>query len=302
MILELPEEEQILKETLRRLALDLPERPASITTLYSILEEMGLWSLNLSVDAGGSEMNHRCAAIAIEEIARQNTSLATTLAVRLGLTNQAFSRNPESPKLPGQGPGAAILLTRPSGKASLIWPSETYCYAPQEGTFVEKPSPLSGEKPSTLLGLTEIPLVDFSLDPLPGNGYSDNVAGPTAFAALNLGIASRAAEEARRYASERTQFRKTLDSFQAIQFKLADMASQLEAARWLLYRASSQEKQSLALAALTYSEEIALQITDEALQVHGGYGYTSEYPVEALYRDALSTAALSALLFPRISK
>lgn len=118
--------------------------------------------------------------------------------------------------------------------------------------------------------------------------------GRIGIAAQALGIAQGAYEEALKYAKERVQFGKTLSEFQINQFKLADMATQIEAARLLVYHSAylaSQHKpvsKASAMAKL-YASETAMWVTTQAVQIHGGYGYTREYPVERMMRDAKIT-------------
>lgn len=118
--------------------------------------------------------------------------------------------------------------------------------------------------------------------------------GRIGIAAQALGIASGAYELALAYSKERKAFGKPISQHQAIQFKLADMATQIEAARLLVYKAAwlkDQGKdyaQASAMAKL-YASEVAMSVTVEAVQVHGGYGYVKEYHVERLMRDAKIT-------------
>ena len=118
--------------------------------------------------------------------------------------------------------------------------------------------------------------------------------GRIGVASQALGIAQGAYEQALKYAKERIQFGKTLAEFQAIQFKLADMATQIEASRLLVYQAAclaSQHKpvsKASAMAKL-HASETAMWVTTQAVQIHGGYGYTREYPVERMMRDAKIT-------------
>jgi alkylation response protein AidB-like acyl-CoA dehydrogenase len=109
-----------------------------------------------------------------------------------------------------------------------------------------------------------------------------------------LGIAKGALEEAVRYSGERVQFGKPLSKQQAIQFKIADMATKIEAAESLVYYAgwleqSGQVKTKISSMAKLYASETANFVTYEALQIHGGYGYSKEYKIERLYRDARVT-------------
>ncbi|MDX2062867.1 MAG: acyl-CoA dehydrogenase [Bacteroidia bacterium] len=118
--------------------------------------------------------------------------------------------------------------------------------------------------------------------------------GRIGIAAQALGIAAGAYELALKYSQERKAFGKPIGELQAIQFKLADMATEIEAARMLVYKAAwlkDQGKpygQAAAMAKL-YASKVAMAVTSEAIQVHGGYGYVKEYHVERLYRDAKIT-------------
>jgi butyryl-CoA dehydrogenase len=116
-------------------------------------------------------------------------------------------------------------------------------------------------------------------------------AGRIGIAALSLGIAEGAYEEARRYATTRKQFGRYIASFQGMAFALADMATEIEAGTHLLYTAVRLKqtgrpfKKEAAMAKL-YCSELAMRATTKAVQIFGGYGYTTEYPVERMMRDA----------------
>ncbi|MGF9906465.1 acyl-CoA dehydrogenase [Brevibacillus porteri] len=118
--------------------------------------------------------------------------------------------------------------------------------------------------------------------------------GRNGIAAQALGIAQGAYEHARNYAKERNQFGKPIASLQAIQFKLADMATKIEASRLLTYQAAWLEDQGLpygkaSAMSKVFAGDTAMEVTTEAVQVFGGYGYTREYPVERFMRDAKIT-------------
>ncbi|WP_139491042.1 acyl-CoA dehydrogenase [Brevibacillus dissolubilis] len=118
--------------------------------------------------------------------------------------------------------------------------------------------------------------------------------GRIGIASQALGIAEAATKYAIDYAKERVQFGKPIASLQGISFKLADMATATEAARLLVYRAASLRNQGLkcgmeASMAKRFASDTAMKVTTEAIQVFGGYGYTREYPVERLFRDAKIT-------------
>jgi alkylation response protein AidB-like acyl-CoA dehydrogenase len=118
--------------------------------------------------------------------------------------------------------------------------------------------------------------------------------GRIGIAAQALGIAQGAYEAAVNYAKERKQFNQAISSFQAIQFKLADMATEIEAARLLVYQAAYRASAGLSYGqhsamAKMYASDVAMKVTTEAVQVFGGYGYTREFPVERMMRDAKIT-------------
>ena len=114
--------------------------------------------------------------------------------------------------------------------------------------------------------------------------------GRTAIGAMSVGIAQAAFEDALEYAKQRQQFGKPIGKFQAIQWMIADMATELEAARLLVYRAAFMEDQGVkftkeASMAKLFGSEMAMRATNKAIQILGGYGYTREYPVERYFRD-----------------
>lgn len=119
-------------------------------------------------------------------------------------------------------------------------------------------------------------------------------SGRVGIAAQGLGIAQGAYLAANAYAKERKQFGKPLNALQAIQFKLADMATQIEASRLLVYRAAEMVSLGIsckkeASMAKRFATDTAMKVATEAVQVFGGYGYSREYPVERFFRDAKVT-------------
>lgn len=118
--------------------------------------------------------------------------------------------------------------------------------------------------------------------------------GRISIAAMALGLAEGAFEAALKYSKEREQFGQTISEFQGIQFKLADMKTMIEASRMLVYRAAYLKDQGKdvsyeASLAKLYASEIAVKITEQAIQIHGGYGFTKDFPVEKFYRDVKLT-------------
>jgi alkylation response protein AidB-like acyl-CoA dehydrogenase len=134
-----------------------------------------------------------------------------------------------------------------------------------------------------------------------GEGFVNSLqildGGRVSIAALGLGMAQGAYECALRYAKQRKQFGKPIADFQAIQFKLADMATQIEAARLLTYQAAWLADRAIASGdgnrrftressmAKLYAGEVAVRVANEAVQIHGGYGFIKDYPAEKYYRD-----------------
>jgi len=128
-----------------------------------------------------------------------------------------------------------------------------------------------------------------------GEGFVQSLkvldGGRISIAALSLGIAQGALEASIQYSKERQQFNQPISQFQGIAFKLADMATEIEAARLLTYRAAEMKDAGLnvnresAMAKL-YASEVSVRVANEAVQIFGGYGYTKDYPVEKFYRDA----------------
>jgi alkylation response protein AidB-like acyl-CoA dehydrogenase len=119
-------------------------------------------------------------------------------------------------------------------------------------------------------------------------------AGRIGIAALAVGLAQGALEAAMRYAHERRAFGKTIDRFQAIQWKLADNATRIEAARLLTYRAAylkDHERRTTTESAMAklYASEAAVKAADDCVQIHGGYGFVKDYPAEKYFRDVKLT-------------
>ena len=128
-----------------------------------------------------------------------------------------------------------------------------------------------------------------------GRGFVDTLKildrGRVTIGALSLGLGVAAMNAARLYALQRKQFGRPIGEFQAIQWKFANMATDLDAARLLVWRAAAlcdagEPFSQQASMAKLFASEVALRATDEAIQIHGGYGYTAEFPVERHYRDA----------------
>ncbi|KEO73023.1 acyl-CoA dehydrogenase family protein [Anditalea andensis] len=128
-----------------------------------------------------------------------------------------------------------------------------------------------------------------------GEGFIQSMkildGGRISIAALSLGIAEGALEASIQYSKEREQFNKPISSFQGISFKLADMATQVEASKLLIFQAADMKNKGLNITkesamAKLYASEVSVSVANEAVQIFGGYGFTKDYPVEKFYRDA----------------
>jgi alkylation response protein AidB-like acyl-CoA dehydrogenase len=127
-----------------------------------------------------------------------------------------------------------------------------------------------------------------------GNGFRDAMrildGGRISIAALSLGMAEGAYGAALKYSKERKQFGKAISEFQAIQWKLADMATEIEAAKLLTLRAAAMKDNGMnttleSSMAKLYTSEVAVKCANEGVQIHGGYGFIKDYPAEKFYRD-----------------
>ncbi len=127
-----------------------------------------------------------------------------------------------------------------------------------------------------------------------GDGFIDAMqvldGGRISIAALGLGMAQGAYEAALKYSKQRKQFGRPISDFQAIQWKLADMVTEIDAARMLTYRAASMKDAGMKTTlessmAKLYTSEVAVRVANEGVQIHGGYGFIKDYPAEKFYRD-----------------
>jgi len=175
------------------------------------------------------------------------------------------------------------------GIGAFIVPTDT------DGYSVGKKEDKMGQRASETVGVAfhEMFVPDDQLLGEPGQGFIYALQGLNG-GRLGVGVAQAALEHALAYAAERRQFGTAIKDFQGMQFKLANMATRIEAARALLHRAAEAKETGenavrLASMAKLFASEAAMYVTTEAVQVFGGYGYMKEYPVERLFRDAKVT-------------
>jgi alkylation response protein AidB-like acyl-CoA dehydrogenase len=180
------------------------------------------------------------------------------------------------------------------GIGAFIVPTST------KGYVVGKKEDKMGQRASETVGVAfeEMFIPDEQVLGDPSHGFIYAMqglnGGRMGIASLAVGIAQSALEHSVRYAAERKQFGSAIKDFQGMQFKLANMATRVEAARGLLHRAAAIKEAGgkttqIASMAKLFASEAAMYVTTEAVQVFGGYGYMKEYPVERLFRDAKVT-------------
>jgi alkylation response protein AidB-like acyl-CoA dehydrogenase len=329
---EIDREERFPAETLRKMA------------------ELGLMSMLVPVEAGGTGMGALAYCLALTEIGAACASHAVTTSVtnmvcegiyRFGTPEQHARYIPRIAS--GEYAAAAFALTEPNagsdagslrttaerdGDSYLLNGNKVFITSGSyAGVFmvaartsreaenagisvflVERGSPgLRVGRKEEKLGQRASDTVEIVLENCrvpaenllgrEGDGFrimlSSLDGGRIGISANSCGLARTALQSATEYARERRQFGKPIADFQAIQWKLADMATQLDAARLLTWRAAQKKELGKAYTqeasmAKVYATEMVQRVCREALQIHGGYGYVSEYPVERYLRDAMA--------------
>ena len=311
------------------------------------LGELGVLGTIIPEPLGGAGLGYVELALAVQELARVDASIALTVSAHSSLaTNHIFQSGTEEqrrkylPELasgrklgcwcltePSAGSDAAGTRTRAerspggwllNGTKSFVTNGSfadtcvvmavtnfTLAHHGISAFIVEKGTPgfRSGKK-ERKLGMrasdTAEVIFDDCLIPQEnllgeeGQGFVDALhildKGRISIAALSVGIAQGAFEAALSYSQQRHQFGQLISEFEGIQWKLADMATQIEAARLLTYQAawmkdSGRQITKEASMAKLFASEMAVYVAGEALQIHGGYGFVKDYPVEKFYRD-----------------
>ena len=353
MNLDLAEEHELLRSTVRefaeqRIAPVAEELDREHRFPYEIvaeLAELGLMGIPLPREYGGAGADTLAYAIAIEELARVDSSVAVTVAAHTSLGTMPIhlfgteeQRRTWLPDLASGRRLAAFGLTEPDAGSDAGATRTTAelrndqwvingakMFITNAGTSITACVTITArtgrDEISNLIVPNGTPGYEIS-PPLRKMGWRasdtrelafrdcavpvDNLLGERgaglrqflevldggriSIAAMGLGLAEGAYELALAYAKERRQFGRPIGSFQAIQFKLADMATEIEAARGLVYRAAWLKDQGRPFAteaamAKLYTGELAHRCVDEALQIHGGYGFMDEQPISRFYRD-----------------
>jgi alkylation response protein AidB-like acyl-CoA dehydrogenase len=350
---DLDQEHELVRSTVREFA---QQRVAPVAEeldresrfpyeLVGELAELGLMGMTIPEEYGGAGADTVSYAIAVEELARVDSSVAITLAAHHSLgTLPIFYFGDEDQKrrwLPELASGkklAAFGLTEP-GAGSDAGATRTHAEL-RDGEWVVNGSKIfitnagtditacvtitarTGEgeisnvivpngtpgyeisKPMKKLGwrasdtrelsFKDVAVPEENLLGPRGEGFQQFLeildGGRISVAAMGVGLAQGAYDLAFAYAQERRQFGQPIAKFQAVQFKLADMATELEAGRNLVYKAAwlKDQGRDFALAAAQaklYTGELSNRAVNWALQIHGGYGYMDEYPISRLYRD-----------------
>jgi alkylation response protein AidB-like acyl-CoA dehydrogenase len=353
MDLDLTREHMLFQQTVRAfaqervapLAGELDQTSRFPYELVAEMAAMGLMGIPFPHELGGGGADTLAYALAIEELARVDSSVAITVAAHTSLgTMPIFMFGTDEQRqrwLPTLASGerlAAFGLTEPeagsdagatrttaslegdrwvvNGSKMFITNAGTDISAcvtvtartgPDEISNIVIPNGTPGyelSEPVHKLGwrASDTRVLTFNDCSIPaenllgprGEGFRQFLeildGGRISVAALALGLAQGAYDQASAYAKERHQFGKPISSFQAIQFKLADMAVELEAGRALVYRAARLKDaghpfaKEAAMAKL-YTGEASKRIVDAALQIHGGYGFTEEFAIARFYRD-----------------
>lgn len=357
MNFELSEEQQLIRQTVRDFAerevkpkaQELDEKGEFSVELTKKMGELGLFGMYLPEKYGGQDLDTLSYIIAVEELARIDSSQAATLAAHnsLGIGPLYYfgTKKQKEKYLPKLCTGDALWafgLTEPDAgsdsrgtKTSAVLNNKEWIINGSKifitngaselasGVTVQTITKTEGRRKefTTIIvdkntaGFTQIPMhgkmmwrasdtaeLYFDGCKVPeenilgkrGQGSKimlstlDN--GRLSIAAMGLGLAQGSLEMAVKYSKERKQFGKTISKFQAISFRIADMATKVELGRNLLYKAcwlKDNKKPFGKEAAMSklYCSEIAKEVTDDAVQIHGGYGLMKDYPIERFYRD-----------------
>jgi alkylation response protein AidB-like acyl-CoA dehydrogenase len=306
--------------------------------IVSELADLGVLGAPIDPRYGGLGLDGVAVAMLLEELARGWTTVGAAVAAHFTC---AFALDRGAPpaererRLPalvrGERLATAVLGggVRTAGGA-LRGRTALTDNAPRAGVFLVRAigddgrtvdAVLERDTPGLALGAPEAPLGARGLDPCslvlddvrPALVLAEPDAvlafATTAAAAVAVGVAQAAFEASLRYSQQRTTFGKPLCQHQAVQLKLADMATSITAARLLTYQAAEAGDPAAAAMARLQAASTALATTLETLRIHGGYGYVSEFPVERYYRDAarlpfvpVDDDALKALIAARVAR
>ncbi len=299
MDLNLPDELSELLRTVRRFAAErvapeaaaFGERGQIPPAIFRELGELGLLGLLVPASQGGAELEPLALVVLVETLARADAGLALAVASH----NLAALAVPQPSLLSGEK--RAALALEPAGDAPVIAPwAELLVVLDGSGGCVVL-EPRAQPAAQAALGVRSAGLRAY-----PTEGGRKQAAprgletlATLAYAALALGVGEAALLAGRDYSKDRRQFGKPIADFQATQWKLADGRTQLDAAQCLLFAAAAAQPPAPAAAAKAklLAAEAAVRAADDALQLHGGYGYTEDFPIERYYRDAGFAASVT---------
>jgi alkylation response protein AidB-like acyl-CoA dehydrogenase len=293
-------------------AAELDADAGRLVSAVRSLGDLGVLGALVPVDLGGLGLDVRTVALLVEELARASGALGALVAGHLAVT-AALGSAGRSRWLPAlaRGERLATLLHEPvttiddhagrrlHGRVSAVATAGIDLFAATDATgdalLILDHARVRAGAATTTLGLRGLSPRELELDGVPVDdeallaGEAPARARRVALlgvAATAVGIAQAAFEAALRYSQQRSTFGRPIAEHQAVQLKLADMATAITAARLLTYDAgASQDPVSAGLAKILASET-ACAVTLESMRIHGGYGYTTEFPVERYYRDA----------------
>jgi short/branched chain acyl-CoA dehydrogenase len=303
---------EFAEEVIKPRAIELDEKEEFSVEIARRMGELGLLGVTVPEEYGGAGLDYLCYVIAVEELARVDGSHAATIAAgnSLGISPIYTFGNEEQKRtwLPRLCTGEALAsfgLTEPDA-GSDAGGTKTAA-RPVNGGWIINGSKIFITNSTTRhnklmwrssdtgeLYFDDCRVPDSALLGKRGEGFHQMLetldAGRLAIAAMGLGGAQGAYEMALQYAGERKQFGRFLNEFQVTQFKLASMATEIEAARNLLYKATWLRMEHRpftkeAAMAKLYCSEVFKHVATEAVQIFGGYGLMKEYHVERFFRD-----------------
>jgi alkylation response protein AidB-like acyl-CoA dehydrogenase len=280
------------------------------------LADMGLLGVIFPEQYGGAGLGYIEYVIAIEELSRIDGSVGIIVAAHNSLcSNHIYKFGSEEQKkkyltLLAQGKKiGAWSLTEPEAGSDaggtrttakrdannwVINGSKTFCTNGHYADYAVVMAVTDKSKNSHGIS-TDCKVPAANLLGAEGEGFIGSLkildGGRISIAALGLGMAQGALDAATKYSKQRKQFGQTISEFQAIQFKLADMATQVEAARLLVYQAAwLADRKDVRFTressmAKLFASEVAVRVANECVQIHGGYGFIKDYPAEKFYRD-----------------
>ncbi len=265
-----------------------------IETLWGELTEMGLPLLTVPESRGGAGLPPLALALVAEELGRADASLAVALALHLAVAEAVASSSPPSEQPLGmalEGIASAQGLPLAPG-----WASRWVIPVAGGWRWIEPGLVPSEAVEGPLLGLRGLAIRHASIGPEAASAPPAAPVRPLhallGLAAAALGAGEAALALALDYARDRQQFGRPIARFQAVRFMLADARTQLDAARWTLWRAAQEPLEAARVhAARRLCVRAAALASDHALQVHGGMGYVREVPVERHLRDAIACGA-----------